>query len=86
MLQSSCNSGIATAEETGNAIPTSIPTNFIMTASSDHMVLLESSPPAEALNPPPSGLKGRNAKTQGQAQSWAHRKARIGLNALKQGG
>ena len=48
------------------------------------MVLLESSPPAEALNPPSSRLKGRNAKTQGQPQ--AHRKARIGLNPLKWGG
>lgn len=73
-------------EETGNMIPTSIPTNSTMTASSDHMVLLESSPPVEALNRPSSGLKGRNAKTQGQAQSQAHKKARTGLNALKLGG
>ena len=47
-----------------------------MTASSGHVVLLEFSPLGEALDPPFSGLKGRNAKTLGQAQAQAHKKQR----------
>lgn len=61
-------------EERGKIKSTSIPTNFIMTASSGHVVLLEFSPLGEALDLPFSGLKGRNAKTLGQAQSQAHKK------------